>query len=285
VGNSLTWDAQPESVAATAANAGHTLTTGFHIRGNGSLPFILNNPTDISFTSSHGNWSDALDGHDWDAVTLQTFYGGTLASDVTAARTVMAEARKRPGNADTVYYLYNAYPGTPAAGRTYADGWLAPSENADGQATTLSRAYFSDLYARVAAAEPNAVVHTIPVGEVLYELEAAILRGELAGLSSASDLYRDGVHLNNVGRFAAAMTWYATLYGANPTGLPVIEQYWRASNNDWPTDETITPDLRDAIQGIAWDVVQADATTGVPEPASLSMLVVAGGLLLRRRHR
>ena len=44
IGNSLTWDSQPQATVETAANQGITLSSGYHIRSSSSLLEIYKRP-------------------------------------------------------------------------------------------------------------------------------------------------------------------------------------------------------------------------------------------------
>ena len=48
-----------------------------------------------------------------------------------------------------------------------------------------------------------------------------MLRGLVPGLTAVYNLYSDGLHLNNAGSYLVALTFYATIFGKNPVGLPV----------------------------------------------------------------
>ena len=60
----------------------------------------------------------------------------------------------------------------------------------------------------------------VPVGHVLHELNQRMKAGEVPGYKTVWELYKDGIHLNNVGSYVVGCTFFATLYKENPKGLP-----------------------------------------------------------------
>ena len=278
VGNSLTWDSKPANYGIIAdATAGVTTTFGYHIRCGMPLNYIVANPTEVCVTpTGSGTYEPALSGNTWDAISIQPFPGpgSTLATDASAIATFTALAPT------ATPYIYAAWPSRPAAGTSFADIWDLPSSGLDGQSTILSRDYFEDLITRARAAQPSGTpqVRMIPIGEVFVAFEQAINGGSLPTFTSIRDLYRDDLHLANVGRFLASTTAISTIYGIDPRGLSVdgIADF-NSDPASWPTDQTITPELKLQLQTMVWDVVSTNPYTGVPEPASLS--VIAGALL------
>ena len=103
----------------------------------------------------------------------------------------------------------------------------------------------------------DADVRVIPAGQVVYELDRRMRAGEIAGYASAADLYRDPVHMNNVGRFAAGVTTFATLYKQDPAGLKCPPKHYGGGND-------FTPKLYATIHEAIWTVVtEMHAVTGV----------------------
>lgn len=123
----------------------------------------------------------------------------------------------------------------------------------------------------------------IPVGDVIAQVDTLAQNGLIPGINSAQDLYRDQNHLNNVGRFIATTTFFATLYKTSPVGLPVPAGWYNIDPN-FPTDQQITPQLATALQSATWEVVKNHPYTSVPEPAaSILLLGIFCCTMLRRR--
>ena len=79
IGNSHTWDFRP---AADFLEIGKTLDieikNGWHINCGQNLETIWNNPgqTCVDLTG-YGAYNEAIENHTWDAISIQTFKGGT----------------------------------------------------------------------------------------------------------------------------------------------------------------------------------------------------------------
>lgn len=106
IGNSLSWDMQPEGLAALAAANGHSLEVGYHISAGMPLNHIAANPDDITLSGAYGGYASALAGHRWDAITLQPYIGegSTLDTDLAAIGQLIDLAEAGPSEAPT-YYL------------------------------------------------------------------------------------------------------------------------------------------------------------------------------------
>ena len=63
--------------------------------------------------------------------------------------------------------------------------------------------------------------------------------------------YKDGIHLNEAGSFLVGCTFFATLFGEDPAGLPT-EPYGN-----------IPPAVAKAIQQTVWDTVRQHPASGV----------------------
>jgi hypothetical protein len=119
------------------------------------------------------------------------------------------------------------------------------------------RDYFDKLYQQLTS-ETSAPVYIIPAGLVLYELGKRIKAGEVPGLTSSDDLFRDRGHLAwDVGRYAAAVTIWTTMTGMPVSGEPDIWHY-RPDSELWNIEG-----LRETIDRVVWEVVSGYPHTGV----------------------
>ncbi|MDF1699780.1 MAG: hypothetical protein P1V36_01280 [Planctomycetota bacterium] len=257
IGNSLTWDSQPEGIEALAGQAGFMHDEGFHINCGNILANIVAAPAQVCIppVAEYGTWDVALPGTRWDAVTMQPFYGGssTLGSDEEAILTLIDATRVNADNADTRFYVYAAWPQRP----TFAATWTAPVADDDDTPTVLAREYFTHLMTRVRA-KTDATVYLIPVGEVLYDLDRRLQAGDVPGLTSIAQLYRDDIHLSyDLGRFVAGLTTYATLFATDPTGIAKPERWYGASAAPFTTA------FHAAVNAAVWSVVSAHPHSGV----------------------
>jgi len=100
VGNSLTWDGRVSiGLPTLASDAGLQLTTGYHIRCNGSLDHIAANPDDVCVTpNSFGTYAPAFANNKWDAITIQPFSGSTLNLEYLGFKSLVQQALQNPDN-------------------------------------------------------------------------------------------------------------------------------------------------------------------------------------------
>lgn len=295
IGNSLTWDSQPEAIAAMSGSRGRTHDVGYHIRCGSSLDQIAaDDVTCIAPVADYGVWRNALPAHNFDAITIQPHTGAaaTLLGDQTVITQMIDTAIGGANSyADTRFYIYQAWPRLTRLPNDYTTLWNASTANADGTATVYTREYFNHLIGRVRGQRPGAAVGMIPVGEVMAEIDARLKSGELVipGYSDASDFYREDVHLhmNSLGRFVAASTTYAVMFGEDPTGIASPAGFFNQADTEtvfWDS-ALLTPQVQADLQEVVWDVVQDHPFTSVPEPSSLLIALVGGGLLCTRRRR
>jgi hypothetical protein len=130
----------------------------------------------------------------------------------------------------------------------YPAQWLRKYDD-DKVATTYTRDYYEKLVAKLRKEQPEGSkpVRLIPLGEVVFELDARIKRGEVPGMSDVNEVYSDASHFSPVGRYLTGLTFYAALYGESPVGLPVPESYG-----------DIAPATAAALQQIVADVTAAN---------------------------
>ncbi|MGB0767717.1 MAG: hypothetical protein ACPGYV_08395 [Phycisphaeraceae bacterium] len=278
IGNSLTWDSQPEGLAAMSGTQGRTHEVGYHVRSASSLDMIAaDDVTTIPVVEDFGLWRDALPGHNFDAIVMQPHptATSTLLSDQTIiAEMIDAAIGGANSYADTRFFIYQAWPRlgdrfVPVW--DYTNNYVVSTDDADDTITATTRDYFDHLLARVKTARPDAQVELIPVGEVFYEIDQRLKSGELVlpGFDEAGDFYRDNVHLSSTGRWVAANAVYAAMFGNNPGGvLPVPEGEFESSQ--------LTPELAAELQSVVFEIV--------PEPGSMTLLAGLGLLLARRRR-
>ncbi len=114
------------------------------------------------------------------------------------------------------------------------------------------------LRARVGMKKP---VKLIPAGHVLELLDSKMRAGLVPGYRSPYGLYTDGIHFNNVGSYVVACTFYATIFGAGPVGLPVGE--YAPDPRHHSMHYPLPDELARVIQETVWQVVATHPLTGV----------------------
>ena len=81
--------------------------------------------------------------------------------------------------------------------------------------------------------------------------------GQVAGYFSVDQLYRDSTHLNDIGRYVAGITAFATIYQQNPIGMVKPDGFY----GDDPA--AFTAELYAVIHNTVWEVVSGHPFTGV----------------------
>jgi len=269
MGNSLTWDSRPDfGLPKLATDAGLSLTTGYHIRCSHSLNYILDHPVSTCVTpNAFGYYGEAFSDNAWDAVTLQPFSNPvdphTPRQEYQAAKSLIQLARLNPANADTTFYIYTGWMTRSDAGTDFHGAWYDPTPIDPDVGLVRNNASFDWVYNELAIDPDLAGVdlQIIPVGDVLAELDRRMALGEIPGFTGAQQLYRDDLHMNNLGWFVASNTVLSTLFKLDPTGTPTNSDFMTAPPGQIEPIE-ITPELGALIQGVVWDVVLSHPHTG-----------------------
>lgn len=268
VGNSITDTINYDAIIRLAHSRGKTYTLGRHTMPGTPLFGMLDNPTKGAAREPFGRVQKALAEYEWDALTLQPFDrlldrqkddASKHESDLPTAIRYIELARKKSPNVQV--YIYSRWPRRDTVdGKMntkewkpydYQAKWLRPyNDRWDG--TNETKAYFELLTQKLNERLPDLPkpVKIIPVGDVLFELDVQAKAGNVPGIKSVEELFRDTIHFNTTGAYVAAVTFYATLFNDDPTGLPTTGY------------GDISPELAKAIQGAAWKVVSARAAGG-----------------------
>lgn len=258
IGNSLTNDSYPDGMQALALDAGLSLNVGYHIRSSASLTYMVAFPADVTLyrPATH---DVALVDQAFDAVALQPYNGlgsPTYASERGAIITLI-ERVLQANRAATVFYLYSAWPNLVDTGGDFNAYWQRPC-GVDPQAQPIqSRACYDALLSDLRSYFGNrASVRVIPVGDVLARIDRDAKAGLIPGITDMNALYRDQIHMGEVGRFVAASTVIATLFQQQPVSGAALSMF---QFNDGVAQ--LTPTLASQLEGIIWSLVAADERT------------------------
>jgi hypothetical protein len=249
IGNSHTFDSLPrDGLPALFESAGFNLINGWHIRCARSLNYITQHPDSVCVESNNfGKWIPALANHSWCAIVLQTHNGSTGNEELNAISTILAPVADLR---NTQVYVYVNWP--RIQGREFRDVWGSGYSGGE-QRVVQSASYFQWLAHELKSNHRLAEeISFIPVGNVLSELDRRFREGEFVGFNKVDDLYRDDVHMSNVGKYVVGLTIMATLldYDIRLLGAPP-KPYGRPTSNF----RVITPELADYLQQVVWAVV------------------------------
>lgn len=282
-GNSLTANVGPGKFEVLAAAGGEKLI--WERSGAPGVPIWF-------WAGSIDRWKDRFNQRKWDVVTVQPF--SRFEKEMAAAETMARFIREHQPQAQ--FYVYAQWPHRRSsnweadfAQPSQLPGWAKRDEDKkefwlENVAAELNDAgieaddhrclaneyelYVLALRKRVPMTKP---VRLIPAGYVMRLLGQKMRAEMVPGLQRVHDLYADGVHLNNIGAYVAACTWYATLLGKSPVGLPVGP--YQGDRGEIETASlTISDDLARVIQETAWEVVATHPLTGVrsDEPVKIA---------------
>ncbi len=253
IGNSVTDTIKYDGLEQLAAERGRQLTWGRHMIPGAPLQWIWSHPEDGFHQAPFGRYPAALAGHSWDVLCLQPFdrHIDGQEGDVAMTRNFVRAAL--PASPALQVYIYARWPRKDQDGQLdYARQWLR-TYTGQWDSTNETRDFFERLAVSVQKELPDLKqpVRIIPVGHVMHELDRRMQRREVPGLSHIGQVYQDQIHLNNVGSYIVACTFYATLYGDSPVGLST-KSY-----------DPIDPRLAKVIQETVWKVVVTCAESGV----------------------
>jgi len=103
----------------------------------------------------------------------------------------------------------------------------------------------------------------IPAGTAMVALYDQIEGGSVYGLTSLMQIFKDQIHMNDIGNYFVALVHYATIYKRSPVGL-TNETFDRNDDpfQDGDPFEAPHPDTARDMQKIVWEVVRNDPYSG-----------------------
>jgi len=272
IGNSLTYDMYNGGLGQIAQSFGIALTPDYHIRVSESLVFMVSNPSDVTL-SLPSIWSTALPSQQWNFVAMEPYPDfatpSTLQTDIASIGTFIGLTPKTSTPAP-IFFIYEAWPDQNSIAGNYEAYWNQTIPNTLTQNTILARQYFDALLQRLTAQYGNTVtIRVIPVGDVIARINQLIVAGQFQGATNISQFYRDDFHMGAAGRFVAAATTFATMYGRKPSGAPFIPAP--------PPDGTVDLNAQVAaeLEDIVWEVVTSNGTRTGVNPISIDPRVLS----------
>ena len=286
IGNSVTDGINYAGFATMALELGNTHVWGRKMIPGAPLSLLWDARNDDGFTESpFFAPSKAFVNYEWDCISLQPFDRGIEGTDGDKLMTKNFIDLAKGKSPNVQFYLYSRYPRKPQGVSVFdADLWekLWLGTFTGVYQTNETQKYFEDLVKAVRTDNPDVKpALLVPVGDVMFAMNKKAKEGKTKGMSSAWDLYSDGIHVNNIGSYLIMATFYATMYKEDVRQTPVPYSYG-----------SIDPELRDTIQQTIFEVVFNHAYSGVSSadlvgaasvsvsPSNLSLTVLQSKLLV-----
>lgn len=227
IGNSVTDTINYTALGKVAESRGNRYLFGRHMIPGAPLSWIWEHPDSGFQEEAFGYYPRALSNYQWDAITLQPFdrlLDADAGSDLPTTKRFLDLALKK--SPDARIYIYSRWPRREETTKgtftlDYDRKWLRKYTGGfDG--TEETRNYFETLTRALRKAYPRQAsrIFLVPVGDVLLELNQRMKAGKVPGYASIAQVYKDGIHFNEVGSYIVGCTFYATLFRENPNGLP-----------------------------------------------------------------
>jgi len=257
IGNSLTDQVKYDFFQKMIESRGHKPVWGRSMTPGAPINWHWNNKP--AFTQApFGELRKAFAEYEWDAVTLQPF--STYGSELEGAKQMLGLVKpKSPG---VQVYIYSQWMSATSGDFDRIFNEILPKPTGS---TSGIRQFYELFLQELAAAHPDMKPpRLIPAGHALYLFNQKIQAGQVPGYDSIWQVYNDGIHLGNVGSYFVACSFFATLFGESPVGLPSADFDKDRSGRG---DRDLTPELTKLIQETVWETVTGHAPlTGVSAP-------------------
>lgn len=212
----------------------------------------------VSWASSSEKLPDVLANHDWDAVVLQVFPNNGDNFEKTSPAAL--------GFAEMIYDRNPECQILIMTSHAYAHSDDAEWARHMGYVSTI----YEPLAELISTTWPeNKPVKVIPILQVLDAVRTEIAAGTSPFLGTFESFYQqDGAdaHLDPKGLYCHALTNYATIYAADPTGAVTTGiSYWQYENG-----YSVDHQVASYVQGLVWDMVLDYPAAGVDSPTSAS---------------
>ena len=251
MGSSLTDQVKYSHLEALAESRGYEHIWGRHMVPGAPIRWLWNHPDGGNSQRPFGPCGKALSEYRWDAITLEPRNG--YESELAAANELIEHTIKK--SPDVQFYVFAQW---PRIGRgSFDKQWLSPVKDIKNNIRLGFEEFLTDLREAHPDIKPPLM---IPVGHAFHLLQLKIEAGLVPGMSSIFDGYSDRSHQNYLGEYIVGCTFFATIYGETPVGLPTR-----------PYGD-IAPDLARTIQETVWEAVNAHPRSGVKALGELKII-------------
>ncbi|MBL9047634.1 MAG: hypothetical protein JNK34_10060 [Tabrizicola sp.] len=157
-----------------------------------------------------------------------------------------AALKARP---DSRLYLYESWHALDDP-----DGWLNRID------LDLQRYWLDEILKPALGRLPEGTrIHLIPAGRAMAALAREVeARGGVGSVKDRTGLFRDQIHLNDLGNYYVALVHYAVIYQKSPIGLPHALR-----KGDGTPAKAPEPELAILMQELAWSIARSTPLTGV----------------------
>lgn len=242
IGNSLTDEVKYDAWIKLCQAGGVDALYARKMIPGSPLGWHQEHPTEGFLTQPYKHPEEAFKKFKWNALTLQPFRGG---EDKAA-----------------LYYANLFWSGSPE-GKVFVYAQWPSRQGPDWDALWLKnqQEQYNPVIEALRATPKGKQVFIIPAGWAMELLHKKAQLGLVPGIKSAWDLYSDGVHVNNIGSYLVALTFYATIFGKSPIGLPIGGYQGRiGQESDY---FNISPELAGILQQTVWEAVTGHPQSGV----------------------
>src|SRR4028118_571159 len=202
IGNSLTDQIYWGKFEEMAKSGGRNILLGSQRVPGAPIGWFVMHPDGGFQHGTFGPWKKALSEYEGEGLSLQPFLW-SYEKNIVDIPVIAEEFYKKSPQGQL--FIYAQWPGSDKGG-DWTRRWLEPRAQ-----NIMSRSEYEDtmtwLHQNIKGHKPARLV---PVGHVMHLLEQKAKAGQVPGMQTMWNVYDDDVHINNVGSFIVASTFYAT---------------------------------------------------------------------------
>ncbi|MBE9720839.1 hypothetical protein [Escherichia coli] len=213
IGNSHTWDLKPSNdLVKLAKFNGVTIDNEWHIYCNHNIENIISSPEVTCVDPKKMRYRDAINNVAFDAITIQPFMHGEVTDEVSAVESLIKEIRnsKSKDAAIYIYYTWSRNDSSDLDAMDYTTIWNGSVEE-NGKLVNNGKVFQEYLQMQLAKDGVN-VSGLISESDLLERFDRLAKAGKIDGFSGAGELYRDNLHMTNIGRFIIARQYLHSIF-------------------------------------------------------------------------